>query len=628
MNACPYCGRAWDQHGTRCADGVPAVDLSDQQRLSGRVISGYRILGRIGEGGMGTVYLAVDNIKEGQLDAVKVLNRQWLADRERLRREAITANRVEHPNVCRIYNYVEAHDAESGDTLTLIAMELVRGPTLREIQEEQGGALDPGRATLVVKEVADALHAIHSQGIIHRDIKPTNIIVTRERDGAERVKIVDFGIAKKVGGGEGQDLTEPGMVAATLHYASPEQLRGQPGEWSDIYALGVVLYELLTGRRPYEAETQAELFTQILDPSVIPPRLAEARPGVAFPQGLQEVIDRVLERDPAKRYASATEFADAVSGTVSEVARTVRVAVAPPEPPVAASSVAAPTAGPGAPGASGLRARQGVGSEGPPAPGPSRSWTESSLVRWGGAGAGATLGIILFFALGGAGLLQGLFSGASDETSGGPGERPDSGAGGSGMVLGVPARVALFPDSFRASVGDTVFLTPEVLDAGGNPVGDAVLEWTSSEPTVAEVNELGAVIARSQGMAEIRAAAGSVGGYATVEVMSAEPSPEQPTPNPRELCPDPVFDFLDGLAEATRDPTSSMTHLRDLATACWNRGNDLTSAQRAYAAWVIGQATFELEGCQPNALRWFQTALRLQPESEAYRVAVQGCAGS
>jgi len=146
-------------------------------------------------------------ITEGQLDAVKVLNRDWVADRERLRREAVTANRVDHPNVCKIYNYVEAYDTESGNALTLIAMELVRGPTLREIQEESGGTLELSRAALVVREVAAALQAIHSKDIVHRDIKPTNIIVTGGGSEPERVKIVDFGIAKKVGGGEGQDLT-------------------------------------------------------------------------------------------------------------------------------------------------------------------------------------------------------------------------------------------------------------------------------------------------------------------------------------------------------------------------------------------------------------------------------------
>ena len=139
MNACPFCGRPWDQHTTRCEAGVPQVDLRDDRGLAGKIISGYRILGGIGKGGMGTVYLALDNITEDQLDAVKILNRDLLVDRERLRREAVTANRVDHPNVCRIYNYVEAHDPESATPLTLIAMELVRGPTLREIQEEKGG---------------------------------------------------------------------------------------------------------------------------------------------------------------------------------------------------------------------------------------------------------------------------------------------------------------------------------------------------------------------------------------------------------------------------------------------------------------------------------------------------------
>ena len=201
MNACPYCARPWDQHTTRCESGVPQVDLKDDRGLAGKIISGYQILGGIGKGGMGTVYLALDNIAEGQLDAVKILNRDLVVDRERLRREAVTANRVDHPNVCRIYNYVEAYDPDSSTALTLIAMELVRGPTLREIQEERGGVLELGRAALVVKEVGDALTAIHSQDIVHRDIKPTNIIVTKDPGRPERVKIVDFGIAKAVGGG-------------------------------------------------------------------------------------------------------------------------------------------------------------------------------------------------------------------------------------------------------------------------------------------------------------------------------------------------------------------------------------------------------------------------------------------
>ena len=259
---------------------------------------------------------------------MKILNRDLVVDRERLRREAVTANRVDHPNVCRIYNYVEAYDQESATALTLIAMELVRGPTLREIQEERGGVLELSRAALVVKEVADALTAIHSQDIVHRDIKPTNIIVTRDPGRGERVKIVDFGIAKAVGGGAGQDLTEPGFVAATVHYASPELLRGKPEKRSDVYALGVVLYEILTGRRPFEATNQAELFSMILDPGVKPPSLEDARPGMGYPAGLQEVLDRVLERDPERRFASAAEFSRAFMRLVPHMADTVRVPLA------------------------------------------------------------------------------------------------------------------------------------------------------------------------------------------------------------------------------------------------------------------------------------------------------------
>ena len=308
MKACPYCRRPWEEHTNRCEAGVPQVDLQDERQLAGKVISGYKILGGIGKGGMGTVYLALDNLTDGQLDAVKILNRDLVVDRERLRREAVTANRVNHPNVCRIYNYVEAFDSDSATALTLIAMELVRGPTLREVQEEKGGTLDIGQAALVVREVAAALAAIHSKDIVHRDIKPTNIIVTRDPGQPERVKIVDFGIAKAVGGGDGQDLTEPGFVAATVHYASPELLRGRPEKRSDIYALGVVLYEILTGHRPFEATNQAELFSMILDPGVTPPTLDQVQPGKGYPQALQAVLNRALERDPEKRFSSAGGF--------------------------------------------------------------------------------------------------------------------------------------------------------------------------------------------------------------------------------------------------------------------------------------------------------------------------------
>lgn len=708
MNACPYCGRLWEQHSTRCEAGVPQVDLQDDRGLAGKVISGYTILGGIGKGGMGTVYLALDNITEGQLDAVKILNRDLLVDRERLRREAVTANRVDHPNVCRIYNYVEAYDAESSTALTLIAMELVRGPTLREVQEERGGVLELSRAALVVKEVAAALTAIHSQNIVHRDIKPTNIIVTRTAGSPERVKIVDFGIAKAVGGGAGQDLTEPGFVAATVHYASPELLRGRPEERSDIYALGVVLYEVLTGRRPFEATNQAELFSMILDPSVRAPTLEEARPGMGHPEALQRVLDRALERDPEQRYSSAAEFSEAVMGLVPQLAETVRVPVAdlPPEPQgdpvthVSPAQEARPATGPG-PGGSGDvlpgsaptpepvpgtshagrpdRGRGGMdaGVQGPPRPPPAWVW---------GASAGALAVVTaLFFVLGG----MGLFGGGASPATGPFSLRPGSVSVGAGEVVtlalsrggeetgvdagdarwmsrdpevarvddagavtggrvgtttvlaimdtdsaeasirvvpGSPATLSLDPTSLVMAQGAAERVEATVTDVMDNPVSDVSVRWTSESPLVASVDSSGMVRGRSPGSAVIRAEVGGAWNQLSVEVRGSGADPGRNDP-PGATCPDPAMEVLDRLELAMDDPGTSRSDVRAGALACWNRGGALSDSERAYAAWLVGLNTVEIEGCSSEAIRWLDRAVQLEPGSESYRVARQACGG-
>jgi len=661
LNACPFCDRPWEQHTARCEWGVPAVDLQDERGLAGKVISGYRILGGIGRGGMGTVYLAVDNLDERQLDAVKVLNRDWLVDRERLRREAVTANKVVHPNVCRIYNYVEAYDTDASLALTLVAMELVRGPTLREVQEERGGVLELSRAARVVKEVAEALQAIHAQDIIHRDIKPTNIIVTTDPDGAERVKIVDFGIAKKVGGGEGQDLTEPGMVAATVHYASPEQLRGKPGKGSDVYALGVVLYELLAGRRPYEASNQAELFSMILDPGVKLPRLQEIRPDLNYPRSLQAVVDRALERDPSKRFASAAEFSAALTGVVPSVAETVRVSMADLPPPTLG-----PTPLPAAESAW-ERIRRTVL--------PTRAFKV-------GASVGAlVLAVALFFGLGGLGLIRPssgavtlsldppsalVRSGESLELEAAARDHrgrvverdgfswfsqdPDvAGVSLSGIVTGgrvgrtvvlavlgsdtartqvevlpgSPARVDLEPPSLALREGASARLEARVTDASDNPLPGAEVVWSSTAPAIAEVDPQGTVTGRSSGNATVVAEAGSARWQVEVTVTRAA-APERP-PNLSLVCPNPVMTTLDGLEAAMGDPAASPRRLRDTAMACWNRGSALSAEERAYAAWLVGSLTFNMEGCSANAVQWLERAVNLDPQSESYRVALAAC---
>lgn len=609
MNSCPHCRRTWDQHSTRCLGGVPAVDPKDERGLAGREISGYRILGRIGEGGMGTVYLAWDNITEGQLDAVKVLNRDWVADRERLRREAVTANRVDHPNVCKIYNYVEAVDTDSGAALTLIAMELVRGSNLREVLDESGGTLELDRAALVVKEVADALQAIHSKDIVHRDIKPTNIIVTGGGQEPERVKIVDFGIAKKVGGGEGHDLTEPGMIAATVHYASPEQLRGQPERQTDVYALGVVFFELLTGRRPYEAPTQAELFSMILDPAVSPPRLQELTPARSFPRGLQDVMDRALEKDPSKRYSTALEFSDALSGLLPTLAETVRIPTTQVAPGPDPRGVPTPP-----------RDHHSTGRD---------SFWASPARRWGAVGGGALIGAVFFIMLGGLDLLT---NSGADSSQGlpDPGEA-SIGADSSGAVVeDLPdqiAQVTITPANLQLAEGETRVFTSEVTDELGNPVFGAELTWRSDEPTVAAIDSTGLVTGISAGTAVITAEAGSALARATVEILGrVTGTPEAETP-PNVACPDPVVDVLDGLEAAMDEPDFSPLASRRQATACWNRGESIGTENRAYAAWLIGIFTVEIEDCSTTAVQWLERAVNLDPGSRAYRVALDACRG-
>jgi serine/threonine protein kinase len=664
LKACPFCSRPWDLHSTRCEWGVPSVDLNDERGLAGKVISGYRILGGIGKGGMGTVYLAVDNLKEGQLDAVKVLNRDWLVDRERLRREAVTANRVEHPNICRIYNYVEAYDTESGVALTLVAMELVRGPTLREVQEEGGGVLELSRAARVVKEVAEALQAIHSQDIIHRDIKPTNIIVTADPNGTERVKIVDFGIAKKVGGGEGQDLTEPGLVAATVHYASPEQLRGKPEKRSDIYALGVVLYEILTGRRPHEATNQAELFSMILDPGVKPPRLEEVRPDLRYPRPLQAVVDRALERDPSRRFATATEFSSALTGIVPALAETVRVSVADLPPP---------TVGPGV------------------LPPPESAWDRirrtvlpTRAFKAGVAAAAVVLVIALFLGLGGLDLIRreggtlrlsmdpvsaSLRSGESRNLAASARDEQDrileraefhwisqdpevARVNSSGLVTGgrvgrttvlailgsdtarsdvevtpgSPARLDLDPPSLTLREGASERLTARVTDNYDNWISDAEVVWRSNPTQVADVDSQGTVRGRSAGTATVVAEAGSARGQVEVVVSRATTPSGGASDANRLACPDPVGEVLDRLGSALDDPSfpQQRQQLRQTAEACWNRGDALGDRDRASAAFLIAQ-TYDF--CSAEAVRWLQRAVNLQPQSEAYRVALAGCGG-
>jgi serine/threonine-protein kinase len=257
---------------------------------------------------MGQVYLG-EHVKMGRRSAIKVMNPQMVHDPDavaRFNREASNASRITHPNVCAIYDF-----GETPDGVIYLAMEFIEGEPLTDVIQRDG-ALPVPRAARIFQQVADALHAAHDLGIVHRDLKPDNIMVSRGRDGADVVKVVDFGIAKAVGGDEaGQKVTKTGLVVGTPEFMSPEQLAGDKVDGrSDLYALALVFFQMLTGRLPFEAETVQETMIKRLTDD--PAQLAATRPDLAFPAGLQPVFDSALTRSPGDRYQTVAKFADDV----------------------------------------------------------------------------------------------------------------------------------------------------------------------------------------------------------------------------------------------------------------------------------------------------------------------------
>ncbi len=256
--------------------------------------SRYRITERIGRGAMGDVYLAEDSLLKRKV-ALKFVLREKEEDdtsRRRLRREALAAAALDHPFICKVY------DTGQLDGRTFIAMEYVRGRTLKERLAE--GPMAPRQALAVAIEIAEALELSHSKGIVHRDLKPSNVILTAQG----HVKITDFGIAKRLIRDEGDThdlghtLTQTGATPGTVPYMSPEQLSGDEiTPASDVFSLGVVLYEMLTGRNPFWRGGEAETTTSILRdaPAPIPESIE------AFAPGVGRLLLRMLAKDPRKR---------------------------------------------------------------------------------------------------------------------------------------------------------------------------------------------------------------------------------------------------------------------------------------------------------------------------------------
>ena len=262
----------------------------------------YRLIELLGSGGMATIYRANDT-GLGRDVALKLLRTEYLRDPEfssRFRQEAQAAASLSHPNVVTVYDYGED---PSGP---YIVMELIDGEDLATILR-RSGALPPRQVARIGSAVARALAAAHARGLVHRDVKPGNVLIGR--DG--QVKVVDFGIARAIA--EAQ-VTLPGTTLGSVHYFSPEQARGEPAtSASDIYSLGIVLYEMLTGSRPWEGDSAASVALARLS-GPIPDPMA-VRPSV--PPDLAAITRRALALDPRDRWASAGVMADALDQTLA-----------------------------------------------------------------------------------------------------------------------------------------------------------------------------------------------------------------------------------------------------------------------------------------------------------------------
>ncbi|HSP63267.1 MAG TPA: protein kinase [Pyrinomonadaceae bacterium] len=282
--------------------------------MVGQTLGNYKILQKLGAGGQGTVYKATDS-KLGRTVVLKVLPAELTvreSNLKRFAREARLASALDHPNICTIF------DLDEAEGLHFIAMQHVEGRNVRQLVN--GRPLELESALRIVIQVADALTAAHARGIIHRDIKSGNVMVT----DSGQVKVLDFGLAKLLDETEAQtsgihqtELTEIGVPYGTATYAAPEQARGDRVDArADIFSTGVLLYEMLTGTWPFRGKSTVDVRHAVLHDA--PKPLAEARPGET-PARLQEILDRAMAKDPGDRYQNISELRDELRKVLQEV---------------------------------------------------------------------------------------------------------------------------------------------------------------------------------------------------------------------------------------------------------------------------------------------------------------------
>ncbi|HXZ28763.1 MAG TPA: protein kinase [Terriglobales bacterium] len=350
MKVCDTCHSTYPTSFTTCPKDQTLLHTASELMPGLIIREKYQIVERIGAGGMAVVYKA-KHVAFQEVHALKVVSSRMLDDEgflHRFRNEAIITRKLHHLNAVRVDDIDSTEDGRP-----FIVMEYVRGENLRNVIQKHG-ALRLARALHIARQVAQALAAAHHLGITHRDIKPDNIILVEQADGHDLVKVLDFGIAKvresTVGSGAGYTPTHTGMVVGTPQYISPEQALGKHGNdidgRADLYSLGVVLYEMVTGQLPFESDTPMGLLLHHIQTPPRPPDLL--RPDLRIPQAISKLLLKSLAKQREDRFQSAEEMLAALKDPeawASEAGTSVlgseELAAAPaPAPPATRGAVA------------------------------------------------------------------------------------------------------------------------------------------------------------------------------------------------------------------------------------------------------------------------------------------------
>ena len=357
MRVCPKCGQQADDEVIFCPqDGARLVGEEDSHEGAagpdarvGAVLAGrYRIVRRIGEGGMGVVYEA-EHVELGKPFALKILREDFTRKQdlvERFKQEARSAASIGHENIIDVSDFGTTDDGG-----IFFAMELLRGEDLADLLQREV-RLPLERAARIIAQLCRALHAAHQKGIIHRDLKPENVFLVRKEERRDVVKVLDFGIAKMTTlDAEGRRLTKTGVIFGTPEYMAPEQARGQTLDLRvDVYATGVMLYEMLAGQVPFTGESFMAILTQHLFSEVKP--LSQVAPEVEVPTAVESVIFKAMSKDRDERYATMLEMLEDLQRALQGIPIERRHSTLPP--------ISMPPAHP-----AGVRPGQAAGTEGP-----------------------------------------------------------------------------------------------------------------------------------------------------------------------------------------------------------------------------------------------------------------------